>query len=187
MLMEPFTGPTDLPSTDTEQAALFDPPSGDEAHEENAVTQEEADPTSRHQCCFCQRRVDPGDPDTYEEVTSWVHGKKKDSAVLRTRNGRLACGDCISKMRAGMAVDQQDYETLLDGDPERADVDGIFSDRSESYYAGYSAGLSGNSSSPPTDIDEIDSGSFDWDCGYADGEEYRIAKERLGTPLSEQG
>jgi len=194
--MEPSTGPTDSPTIDigtgyhqvleTCQEALFDPPSGDEAHEENAVTQEEPDLTTRHQCCFCQRRVDPSDPDTHEEITSWVHGKKKDSAVLRSRSGRLACRDCISKMRAGLAIDQPDYETLLAEDPKTAYVDGIFSDRHVSYDLGYRQGLDGESTLSPVELEKLEANLDEYYEGHSDGEEARIAKDRLGTPLSEQ-
>lgn len=176
-----------LSDGDTEQTALFDPPSGDEANEQNAVTQEGSDHSSSSHCCFCGRRVSREDPTTHEEVTSWVRGKKKDSAVLRTRSGRLGCGDCIAKMRAGVALDQQDYETLLEEPPQPSEpVDGIFSDRSHSYNLGYAYGLAERPPPPDGALERHDLNRADWHEGYIDGEEMRLAKQRFSTPLAER-
>lgn len=169
--MEEFTGPTD--SSTTEQIALFDPPPGDEATRETNLENEDGsdDPTGNH-CTYCGRRVNRDDPATHEEITAWVHGAKKDSAVLRTRTGRVACGDCINKIRSGISPEHKDFETLLDEPAVTAYVGDILTDRHPDYYLGYGVGRSG--STPIADfqlalLDEPD----EYTEGYSDGKAKR--------------
>lgn len=59
-------------------------------------------------CAFCDKRANPDDPDLYREVLSWVHGPKLDGPVLRERTGKVAHKDCVDKLRAGQAPDQEE-------------------------------------------------------------------------------
>lgn len=58
-------------------------------------------------CVFCGGPVDQDGDDTYHEVTSWVSGPKLQSPKLRTQTGRLAHGECVQKLIAGQAPDQE--------------------------------------------------------------------------------
>lgn len=57
-------------------------------------------------CMFCHEPANPDNPDTYHEVTEFVHGEKKHGAVLRDYTGRIAHKDCVDKLKQGQAVDQ---------------------------------------------------------------------------------
>lgn len=58
------------------------------------------------QCSMCPDPVDPKDPDTYHEVSTWVHGEKKDGATLRDYTGRVAHMSCVQKKQEGQAPGQ---------------------------------------------------------------------------------
>lgn len=57
-------------------------------------------------CVFCGWAANRDEPETYKEVTSWVHGKKLDGPVLREQTGRIAHEECIKMVVAGQAADQ---------------------------------------------------------------------------------
>jgi len=57
-------------------------------------------------CALCGQRCNFEDPDTYHEVTSWVHGPKLDGPKLRQHTGNIAHKACIDATVAGQAVDQ---------------------------------------------------------------------------------
>lgn len=59
-------------------------------------------------CPFCHQRVNPDDPDNYHEILSWVHGPKLDGSSLRERTGRTAHKECVQKVKAGQAPDQEE-------------------------------------------------------------------------------
>ena len=70
-----------------------------------------SEPIALHLCALCFGTIDPAqidDPEAiYREVTSWVHGPKLQSPVLREQTGKLAHKDCIDKLLNGQAPDQE--------------------------------------------------------------------------------
>lgn len=58
-------------------------------------------------CHFCKEYVDPEDDETYREVTSWVHGPKRDGGILREQTGRMAHAECVHKIRVGVAPETE--------------------------------------------------------------------------------
>lgn len=62
-------------------------------------------------CYFCEERFtveELDDPDAiYRQVTSWVHGKKLQSPVLREQTGMVAHKACIEKIVNGQSADQE--------------------------------------------------------------------------------
>lgn len=75
------------------------------------------------ECAFCRRYVDAQDESTYFETVSWVHGKKKDSSVLRKYTGRKACSDCIALLRSGIDPRNEDLLGSLDAPATSDSVD----------------------------------------------------------------
>lgn len=74
-------------------------------------------PLSESQACaFCGvafTESEKDDPEsTYREVTSWVHGPKLQSPVLRTQTGRLAHMVCVAKILNGQSPDQDSLPGL---------------------------------------------------------------------------
>lgn len=67
-------------------------------------------------CPFCLKLADSNDPFTYREVTSWVHGPKLQSPVLRQQTGRIAHPACIDKLVHGQAPDQDELPGLENND-----------------------------------------------------------------------
>jgi hypothetical protein len=60
-------------------------------------------------CYFgCGKMVRNGDDTAYTEVSSWVHGPKRDGATLREETGRRAHAECIEKAKAGQPTDQME-------------------------------------------------------------------------------
>ena len=59
-------------------------------------------------CIFCNKILEGSDPDVYHEVKAWAHGPKMDSPVLRHQTGKLACRDCIERLKKGQAADQEE-------------------------------------------------------------------------------
>jgi hypothetical protein len=54
-------------------------------------------------CEFCGDPVDMDDPDVQRQVTSWVHGPKLDSPVLREQTGKVAHNECVQMVVNGVA------------------------------------------------------------------------------------
>lgn len=46
-------------------------------------------------CLFCEKSVIHADESTYFEVTTWVRGSSRDSAILRDYSGRVAHRECV--------------------------------------------------------------------------------------------
>lgn len=72
-------------------------------------------------CEFCPEPVDADDPETYQQVTSWVNGPKLDGPKLRERSGLMAHKKCIDHLVHGQAADQP--ELFEDNDLEGVDID----------------------------------------------------------------
>jgi hypothetical protein len=58
-------------------------------------------------CFFCGDPVNQDAPDLFQEVSEWVSGPKKHGAVLREYTGNVAHGECVEKLKAGQAPDQE--------------------------------------------------------------------------------
>jgi hypothetical protein len=121
------------------------------------------------------------DPTTYLEVRAWVRGAKKDSAVLRQYTGRIACGDCIAKLRAGISPHAQDFEAALDAPAFPAPVNpngAIFTDVSRDYRTGHDDGYAGRPFEPENYIlESVDECRNGWVDGSAKAEMDRIRRE----------
>lgn len=60
------------------------------------------------ECTFCPNPVLEADNlDTYYEVSTWVHGEKKDGATLRSYTGRVAHAACVQQKQEGQAPGQE--------------------------------------------------------------------------------
>lgn len=69
-------------------------------------TPEELERTNR-ECPFGDGYIsDEQFDDAYHEMTSWVHGPKKDGSTYRNYTGRMAHKECIERAAAGIAPDQ---------------------------------------------------------------------------------
>lgn len=68
-------------------------------------------------CAFCSEFVDPESPDTYREVTSWVHGPKLDGPKLRDQTGRMAHKSCIDRLVSGQSPDQPVFDFGVTDEP----------------------------------------------------------------------
>lgn len=169
------------PGEDTYQPALF---SEEVASDKENITSQVASDSpaldSGSSCTYCGRRVDTDDDATHKEVRTWVSGPKKDSAVLRTYTGRYACGDCVSKLRAGIAPDQPELEALLDTTPTTSNVGEILTDRSLAYNSGYSDGLEGRPGDAAR-LHLIGSDVYDYTEGFEVGKELRATQEWFGS------
>lgn len=76
-------------------------------------TPEELERTSR-ECAFGDGYIsDAQFEEAYLEMTSWVHGPKKDGSTFRNYTGRMAHKECVERAAAGIAPDQK---SLFDGD-----------------------------------------------------------------------
>lgn len=68
------------------------------------------------ECSICGSPVsleELDDPDAiYRQVTSWVHGPKLQSPVLREQTGVIAHAHCIHKLLDGQAPDQSSIPGL---------------------------------------------------------------------------
>jgi hypothetical protein len=51
--------------------------------------------------------------EAYREMTSWVHGPKRDGSTFRNYTGRMAHKECVERAAAGIAPDQK---SLFDAD-----------------------------------------------------------------------
>lgn len=130
-------------------------------------------------CKYCSTPVDVSDEATYSEVLSWVHGKKKDSSVLRRYTGSYSCGDCINLLRTGVDPRQPNALQLLEEPSVSLKVGDkiLFTDQSADYAAGYTWGLQ-----PVTENEiDIDQEDSDWKEGYLAGKAQREAKEWIGS------
>lgn len=58
---------------------------------------------SEMNCEFCGEPVSTGADNAWEEVTSWVHRKKKHGATLRKYTGKVAHNECILRQKEGQA------------------------------------------------------------------------------------
>lgn len=184
--MEEYNGPTD--SITTEQNALFEPPADGASGAENLPSKDPSDVTeSQRHCTFCRRRISLDDPTTHSEVTAWVRGPKKDSSVLREYTGRNACGDCITKLRAGISPDAKDFETLLSEEPEKSSVEvHIFTDRSPGYIKGYGDGRTNTVPFPDVDSSEVTDYYLGWSDGADAREQEAIASILAGSSNTER-
>ena len=85
-------------------------------------------------CPLCKRAVDPHDPDTWKEITSWVGGPKKDSPKLRKDTGRYAHSHCVIGVQEGHAPEQaglfDDPELIQPEKPDDLD-EALFNDNSD--------------------------------------------------------
>lgn len=154
------------PAPESTIEGLFDLPGVTHVIDENS---NDTPPSSGNSCAYCGKYVDPSDESTYSQITSWVSGKKKDSAILRTYTGRYACKYCIELQRAGLGPDQAEVFGLLD-EPvvSRADDDvDLFTDETKDYKAGYAAGLVGEN------VISFEFVSDDFRRGYVAGKEKR--------------
>jgi hypothetical protein len=66
-------------------------------------------------CGLCGNPVDKNDPTTWKQVKGWVGGPRKDSMRLREDTGYYAHNDCVAKLQAGQAIDQESmFEEVQD-------------------------------------------------------------------------
>lgn len=74
-----------------------------------------------HACQLCFKPIDSDlldDPDAiYRKVTSWVHGPKLQSPVLREQTGDLAHRSCIEKLINGQSPDQESLPFFEEVEP----------------------------------------------------------------------
>lgn len=167
----------------TEQGTLFgeDVARGEKNLEgENSTDNKELGATSHSSgCYFCGASAEADDPTSYEEVTSWVRGKKKDSSVLRVYTGRRACKECIDKLRVGIAPDQVGVVEALDaaGAFRTGEYD-LITDRSAAYLNGFSAGRNGEAFIEKYHL--LSDEYRDYREGYDEGQSQREAQDFLG-------
>lgn len=80
-------------------------------------TPEELERTNR-ECPFGDGYIsDEQFDDAYHEMTSWVHGPKKDGSTYRNYTGRMAHKECIERAAAGIAPDQASLFDQADEQP----------------------------------------------------------------------
>jgi len=133
-------------SPDGEQSSLFDLGGVDEAgsaEQQNETSEVPASSGGSVPCDFCNRPVRTDDPDAYQEIVSWVRGERKGNTALRKYTGMYAHGDCVGKVRAGMAPDEN---SIFDLDAETSEPEGdifIPIEVSHAWRAGYRDGYSG--------------------------------------------
>lgn len=75
-------------------------------------------------CKLCYNPVDRDDETLWKQVIGWVGGPKKDSMRLREDTGAYAHDECVAKIQAGQAPDQESMfeEVTEHGEPQRADL-----------------------------------------------------------------
>lgn len=164
-------------SPDGEQSSLFDLGGVDESKgatdEQNEDTEVSSGSGGTVPCDFCNRPVRTDDPNAYQEIVSWVSGERKGNTALRTYTGKYAHRDCISKVRAGMAPDEN---SVFDEQPVESGYSPteIDTEVSVDWRRGYVDGFTGFTSS-----DLLTTGSLDYVAGFNAGQGDRETKNNL--------
>jgi hypothetical protein len=161
---------------DVEQIQLFD--KGVLDGSTNLASQDGTGDAERSgiRCSFCGTKVDPKDKSTYAEIRSYVHGEKKDSAVLRNYTGRYAHEACVNNLKSGIAPDQPNLNSAMDSSIEQPEDQDLPTDQSESYIKGYKDGFEDTYNNDPALSGNQRIDPEEYETGYIAGETARNSR-----------
>jgi hypothetical protein len=158
------------------QQALFEE-QNDEAHQLPSPHADNSASLFTITCSFCGKPVDPESDTTYAEVRSWIHGAKKDRAVLRKYTGLYADSHCISLLRSGHHPSQKTLDETAEDSPVADRLnEALATDRHPEWLEGFADGIAGKSSRI-TDSEE-------YEDGYLEGEGHRDFG-KVSVPITE--
>jgi transcription elongation factor Elf1 len=83
--------------------------------DEHEVQRQEAEIARKQQralmlCAECDERIDVRDPNVLREVTGWSRHRDQggqNHVIARRETGRLMCGACAARLRAGLSAHQE--------------------------------------------------------------------------------